>query len=1145
MSGSFVHLHVHSEYSLLDGAARVKDLAARAAQLGMPALALTDHGVMYGAIPFYKACREHGVKPIIGVEAYVVNGPLDERKPREENRMYHLVLLAENMVGYRNLMRLTSIAHREGFYYKPRVNKEVLRRHAEGIIALSSCMSGEVSFLLYRDMWAEARQAALSYQEIFGSGNFYLELQDHGLEQQKVINQRMVRIAEETGIPLIATNDAHYIEQKDAYVQDVLLCIGLGKNLDDEDRMKFSTDELYLRSAEEMHRLFPYAPKALENTLQVAERCNLEIPLGTSILPRYPLPEGVSADQFLREKCEQGLRERYPHLEDQVSPEIQQRLQYELDVISKMGFADYFLIVWDFMHFAHQQGIMTGPGRGSAAGSLAAYLLKITDIDPIRHHLLFERFLNPERVSMPDIDIDFSYDRRDEVIRYVAAKYGKEHVAQIITFGTMAARAAVRDVGRVLGLPYALVDRVAKMIPQFPGVTIEKALAENPALRAAVDENQQVARLLRTAQQIEGFPRHASTHAAGVVISREPLTDYVPLQEGSEGHALTQYPMDVLEGIGLLKMDFLGLRNLTIIEQTLHIIANAEGVQVDLAEIPFDDQKTYELLGSGETTGIFQLESSGIRHVVRELKPQSLEDVIAVLALYRPGPMEIIPEFIAARHGRKPVEYLHPHLEPILRNTYGYIVYQEQIMQIASRMAGFSLGEADILRRAVSKKKKEVLKEQRDKFVAGCIANGYDHKLADDLYDLIVRFADYGFNRSHSAAYAFIAYRMAYLKAHYPLAFMASLLTMVMGAPVKVAEYVEECRKMEISILPPDINESEIDFSVKNGVIRFGLAAIKNVGVHAIQAVISERNKRKFNSLLDFCRRVDSRVCNRRVVESLIQCGAMDTLPGHRAQQLSVLDEAMERASHTRRSGNTEQIDLFGFDREGEGAPASLGFDDLEYPDIPPFTTKETLDYERELLGLYVSGHPLDDYAHILRDSGLIKLGGLDELEENRMVRVAGMVYEMKATTTKKGEPMAFITFEDKVGQAEVIVFPRAFTEYRQLLRKDELLMIEARVNRHEEGSKLIANKVWGIDEVPLDPAVYIKIPAGIEQSQDQLAQLRKLMQRYPGRAPVFLYYESQKKVKQLPDRFRVDPAPALQDMVERLLGAGTFKVKK
>ncbi|MBO8171873.1 MAG: DNA polymerase III subunit alpha [Bacillaceae bacterium] len=1146
MGNAFVHLHVHSEYSLLDGAARVEQLAQKAAELGMDALALTDHGVMYGAIPFYKACRKQGIRPIIGVEAYVVNGSLSDKRPRGENRMYHLVLLAENLEGYRNLMRLTSVAHLEGFYYKPRVNKEILSRYSEGIIALSSCMSGEVSSLLLQNNWEEAVNAAEEYRRIFGEDRFYLELQDHGLEQQKIINQRMVKLSRQTGIPLVATNDVHYVHREDAKIQDVVLCIGTGKTLDDEERFRMDTDQLYLRSAEEMKQLFAYAPEALENTVRIAERCRVEIPLGEQILPRYPLPEGVSAEAFLRQKCKEGLEKRY----QSVTPEIRERLDYELSVIEKMGFSDYFLIVWDFMNFAHRNGIMTGPGRGSAAGSLVAYLLEITNIDPIRFNLLFERFLNPERVTMPDIDIDFSYDRRDEVIDYVVDKYGKTHVAQIITFGTMAARAAVRDVGRVLNLPYALVDKTAKLIPSAPGMTIDRALQESPEFKQVYETNRDVSELIETARKVEGLPRHASTHAAGVVISRDPLTHHVPLQEGSDAHVLTQYSMDILEEIGLLKMDFLGLRNLTIMEHTLKNIKDTTGEELDLNRIPLDDAKTYELLGRGDTTGVFQLESTGMRQVLRDLKPEHIEDVIAVLALYRPGPMEIIPEFVATKHGDKPIEYLHPDLEPILKDTYGYIVYQEQIMQIASKMAGFTLGEADILRRAVSKKKKEILQEQREKFVEGCVQQGYGEKLGHQLYDLIVRFADYGFNRSHSAAYAIIAYQMAYLKANYPLSFMAALLTMVMGNPSKVAEYVEECRKMGISVLPPDINESETYFAVKNDVIRFGLAAVKNVGIKAIQSIVSERRKGKYNNLLDFCTRVDTRACNKRVMESLIQCGAMDSLPGHRAQLLSVLDEAMDRTSAYKKDGNIDQMNLF----ESSGAGGQAIPDDLDYPEMPPFEHKEILEYERELLGLYVSGHPLDEYDYVYQHPDMKKLNRLTELPDDQTIRTAGMIYDMKPITTRKGDPMAFVTFEDKTAQVEVVVFPRVFETFRHLLHREKIIILEARVNHDENGVKLIADRIWDIAAVPKKrflqsgtgehQEIFIRINAEVEQNKKKLSQIRHILLNSDGDSTVYLYYESDRKIKKLPEAYRINVTPRLKMQIEEILGKGSIKIK-
>ncbi|GGF92333.1 DNA polymerase III subunit alpha [Paenibacillus aceti] len=1137
---SFVHLHVHSEYSLLDGAARLEELVKRAAGFGMKALALTDHGVMYGAVPFYKLCKANGIKPIIGCEMYFTTGSRKERGSRKDQPIHHLILLAKNLQGYQNLMRLCSIAQLEGFHYKPRIDWEVLERHAEGLVCLSACLGGEVPQHLLHGRYEEAKRAALRYKAVFGE-DFYLELQDHSIPEQKMVNPQLIQLAEETGIALVATNDVHYLEQTDAEVQDVLICIGTGKSVEDEDRLKMNTNQLYLKNGAQMAALFPHVPEAIRNTAVIAHKCELELEFGKHILPAYrPIPEGMDAAAYLKSLCQQGLAERYGGLPEWQNEEaqdtLQQRLNYELEVIANMGFSDYFLIVWDFIAYAHRHGIATGPGRGSSAGSIVAYVLHITNVDPLKYNLLFERFLNPERVTMPDIDIDFSDERRDEVIAYVADKYGPEHVAQIITFGTMAARAAVRDVGRALGVPFGEVDKVAKLIPGSLGMTIERAMKESPDLKGLYDSQPRIQGLLDMAKKVEGMPRHASTHAAGVVISRDPLTDAVPLQTGSEGTALTQYSMENLETIGLLKMDFLGLRTLSIIERCMRWITEESGDAPDFRIIPDDDRKTYEMLGRGETTGVFQLESAGMRRVLRDLKPSQFEDIISVLALYRPGPMEFIPNYISAKHGLSEVHYPHPDLEPILKDTYGIIVYQEQIMQIASRMAGFSLGEADLLRRAVSKKKREVLDEQRGHFVAGSKAQGYRKTDANAVYDMIVRFADYGFPRAHAAAYGVLAFQTAYLKAHYPVHFMASMLTAVMGSHRKVAEYIVECRRMDIVVLPPDVNESGVlftprvsganksgavgnsetssldtDLSVDSGsdsdlnlqmssvpsdrtmsmnfeestdptsnfppvldtdgagveaagssqkvesgehygVIRFGLAAIKNVGTQAMESILKERQERPFDSLLDFCRRVDLRVCNKRVIESLIQGGAFDSLPGHRAQLLAMLDETVEAAAKWRKERDDLQIQLFDFVETPNW--------NIEYPEIPKFTVGQQLELERELLGLYLSGHPLDDFDELLNEEGIERLMDLAEAADESEAVVAGMVVSLKTIVTKQGKPMAFMELEDQIERCEVVLFPNVWRRCAPHVTKGALLALRATVQQQDEGFKLLADEV-------------------------------------------------------------------------------------
>ncbi|HZG58448.1 DNA polymerase III subunit alpha [Paenibacillus sp.] len=1218
---SFVHLHVHSEYSLLDGAARVSDLARRAADFGMPAIALTDHGVMYGAVPFYKACREAGVKPILGCEFYVAAVSMRDKSAREDNPTYHLTVLAKNLEGYRNLLRLSSAAHLEGFHYRPRIDFSLLQRHAEGLVVLSGCLKGEVAQKLLAGRPEEARETAERYKSVFG-GDYYIELQDHGLLEQRKLLSQLVDISREKDIPLVATNDVHYVDREDAAVQDVLMCIGMGKTVDDPQRFKYTTDQLYFKREEEMSSLFAYAPEAVANAARIADECNVELELGRTALPAFsPLPDGMDGPAYLKALCVEGLRRRYAdRLEDEAFKDtLKRRLRFELDTIQRMGYADYFLITWDFIRYAHERGIMTGPGRGSSAGSLVAYALGITDVDPIRYGLLFERFLNPARVSMPDIDIDFNDERRDEVIEYVVRKYGRERVAQIITFGTMAARAAVRDVGRAMNVPFGDVDRVAKLIPNQLGMTIVEALRLVPELKEWSERDARVGALVRMALKVEGFPRHASTHAAGVVISREPLTDVVALQEGTSHSALTQYSMEHLEALGLLKMDFLGLRTLSIIERTLGWLRESRGVAIDWRDVPDDDPPTYEVLGRGETTGMFQLESAGMRRVLRELKPTHFEDIISVLALYRPGPMEFIPKYIAGKHGKARVEYPHPSLEPILRDTYGIIVYQEQIMQIASTMAGFTLGEADLLRRAVSKKKREVLDEQRAAFVAGAVRQGYAEADANAVYDMIVRFADYGFPRAHATAYAVLAFQTAYLKARYPVEFMASMLTANMGNHRKVAEYVDECRRMGIPVLAPDVNESGVLFTPAaggaplgadaagrgSGAIRFGLAAVKNVGTQAIESILAARaSGGPFRDFVDLCRRVDLRVCNKRVLESLIAAGACDGLPGHRAQLLAVLDEAVEAASKWKKEREDLQIQLFGLSESTNWT--------IEMPDIRPMPRMEMLEQERELLGLYVTGHPLDQYAEWYETYDIVPIHRLHELDEGTEVVVFGMVLSVKPIVTRKGQQMAFLEMEDRVHKVEVVVFPETWKTSAALAGKGVVCALQAKVQHGDEDVKLIASRLYPMDDeallarlrsggairrvgpgagagafggrpggaaaagvAPRGPAVrnggasgasgaggvgaakpaplptrtvdegklYLKISPDKEKPAT-LTRLQSLLKKHPGRSSVALFYERGSRVLELSVEYRVEVTTVLTKQLERLLGEGAVRRK-
>ena len=1197
----FVHLHVHSEYSLLDGAARIREMAAQAASHGMKALALTDHGVMYGAIPFYKACKERGIKPIIGMEAYLATASRKERASRKDQPICHLTLLAKNETGYRNLMQLSSIGHLEGFHYKPRIDFEVLSRHAEGLICLSGCLASELSRLLSAGKYEEGKALALRYRALFGE-DYFLEIQDHGLLDQKQVTAATIRLSEETGIPLVATNDAHYLREEDRALQDVLICIGTGKTLEDKDRLQIDSSQLYLKSGEEMAALFRHVPEAIGNSVAIAERCELELDLHRHVLPAFaPLPEAYPhAGAYLGALCREGLRSRYegtPEWQDAAFRSgAEERLRYELDVIGRMGFEDYFLIVWDFVRFAHEQGIVTGPGRGSAAGSLVAYALRITDVDPIGHNLLFERFLNPERVTMPDIDIDFSDERRDEVIRYVSERYGSDRVAQIITFGTLAARAAVRDVGRALNLPYGEVDKAAKLIPSVPGMSIERAMEMSPEFREQAEGGGRVGELIAMARQVEGMPRHASTHAAGVVIAPTPLTDYVPLQEGATGVPLTQYSMEHLEAIGLLKMDFLGLRTLSIIERTLGWIREETGRELRWSEIPYTDEATYALLCRGDTEGIFQLEGTGMRRVLKELKPSTFEDIISVLALYRPGPMEFIPQFIRAKHGAAEVVYPHPTLEPILKDTYGIIVYQEQIMQIASQMAGFSLGQADLLRRAVGKKKREILDEQRQHFVAGSMRQGHDEETANRVYDLIVRFADYGFCRAHAAAYAVLAFQTAYLKAHYPVPFMASMLTSVVGNQRKTAEYVDECRHMGIRVLPPDVDESDVLFTpVRIDIdgehsgfgdgrfmaIRFGLAAIKNVGTQAIEAIMKERRARKFDSLADLCRRVDPRVCNKRVIESLVLAGALDSLPGHRAQQFAALEDALSAAALWRKERAELQMELFDF---GESANRIA-----DLPEVVPFSAARTLEYERELMGLYLSGHPLDEFDGIAEECQLDRLVDLADAPDGHAATTAGMIVSLKPFVTRKGQTMAFLEIEDRIMTVELVAFPGVWKKAAASVEKGSLVLVRAKVQQGDEDYKLLADEILPLDTPnlrariagwrrqpnpspggrdgraarpeptgarvnPIAPVrgasasgspqrVYIRI----EESHEQptlLNRLKALLSRHRGALQTVLYYERGQRVVALSDDLRVTPSPELIHGVAQLLGEGAFRIK-
>ncbi|HET7578378.1 MAG TPA: DNA polymerase III subunit alpha [Bacillales bacterium] len=1124
----FVHLHVHSEFSLLEGACGIEALAEKADSLGFTALALTDKAVMYGAIPFYKACRKYGIKPIIGMEVYIDLDESDHQTFTRNRQTASLVLLAKSEAGYRNLMKLSSEALSGRFCPHPILGKEQLAACNEGLIALSSGINGEIEQYLTKKEHRKAKEAAKEYRRIYRD-DFYIEIQDHGVSAERQLNLELIDFAKQTGISPAATNDVHYIEKKEAVAYDCLLCIKNGDKLSDEDRAKLPTDEYDLKSADEMANLFSYLPEAVRNTKRIADQCEITIDFDHSILPEFPVPGGASASDYLRELCKKGLAQRY----EEVTGEIRKRLVYELKIIEEMQYCDYFLIVWDFMRYAREQGIMTGPGRGSAAGSLVAYVLGITGVDPIKHQLLFERFLNPERVTMPDIDIDFSDTRRDEVIRYVTEKYGSEHVAQIITFGTLAARAAIRDVGRVLDMPSKLVDSVAKTIPSRPGITLEKARQESIKLKNLLRESEQAAHLFEIAETIEGFPRHASTHAAGIVISKDPLTDVVPLQEGQEGIALTQYPMDILEELGLLKMDFLGLRNLSLIEHILQLIEKETGTRLDIKNIPYDDEETYRLIAAGDTTGVFQLESEGMRQVLKRLKPTGFEDIVAVNALYRPGPMDNIPTFIAAKHGEREVTYPHDDLKPILQNTYGVIVYQEQIMQIASQMAGFTLGEADLLRRAVSKKKKNILDAEREHFVKGCTGKGYPRETAETVYDLIVRFANYGFNRSHAVAYSMIAYQLAYLKTNYPNFFMAALLSSVTGDHHKVESYIRELSMKEIPLYPPSVNKSGARFKAEGEGIRFGLAAVKNVGLNAVKEIIEKRKNHSYRDLFDFCARVSLKSVNRRAMESLIFAGGMDEFGVNRGSLIPSLEAAIQYGESVQNHTGDGQIGLFGSNDEKP-----------DYQEGPPISVNEKLKFEKQALGFYLSAHPIEQYANVLEKTAHSKICDLHEFQEKSKARIAGMVTHARAIRTKKGDPMAFITISDESGEVEAVVFPKLYSQEPLYFEKEQFLLLEGTIQKKEQAVKLITEKAMPLDQISKSRpkamergTLYLKIEERHRKS-GAMNEVKELLQRFHGETDVILHYKDQKKTMRLPESFRVHPSSECLGELKKLLGA-------
>ena len=1148
---AFAHLHVHTEYSLLDGSNKIKECVARVKELGMNSVAITDHGVMYGVIDFYRAAKAAGIHPVLGSEVYVAPGSRFSKEPGQgnEDRYYHLVLLAENDTGYHNLMKIVSRGFTEGYYYKPRVDLEVLEEFHEGIIALSACLAGEVQRYVARGLYEEGKEAALRYERIFGKGNFFLELQDHGISEQQLVNQGLLRMSRETGIPLVATNDVHSTYADDVKPHDILLCLQTGKKLADEDRMRYEGGQYYIKSEEEMKALFPYALEALENTQKIADRCQVEIEFGVTKLPKYDVPDGWTSWEYLNKLCHEGLAERY----QPVSEELTTRLDYELSVIKTMGYVDYFLIVWDFIKYAKDHGIMVGPGRGSAAGSLVSYCLGITTIDPIRYQLLFERFLNPERVSMPDIDVDFEPEGRQAMIEYVSRKYGADCVVQIVTFGTLAARGVIRDVGRVMDLPYAFVDSIAKMVPQELNITLDKALAANGEFRKLYQEDEQVQELVDMSKRLEGLPRHTSMHAAGVVISQKSVDEYVPLSLGSDGAVVTQFTMTTLEELGLLKMDFLGLRNLTVIRDAVEMIGKDTGKALDLNQIDYDDKKVLDYIGTGKTDGIFQLESAGMKSFMKELKPYSLEDIIAGIALYRPGPMDFIPQYIKGKNNRDDIIYDCPQLEPILEPTYGCIVYQEQVMQIVRDLAGYTLGRSDLLRRAMSKKKGEVMQRERQNFVygneeegvPGCIKNGIDEATANKIYDEMIDFAKYAFNKSHAAAYAVVSYQTAYLKYYYPVEFMAALLTSVIDNSGKVAEYIYSCRQMGIQILPPDINKSVGTFSVENGNIRFGLTAIKSVGRPVIQAIIEERKERgEFKHLKDFIERMGGREVNKRTIENFIKAGVFDSLGGTRKQFMMIYIQIMDQVNQERKYSMTGQMSLFDLVDDEQKKEF-----EIPLPKVGEYEKENKLAFEKEVLGVYLTGHPLEDYeekwkksiSRTTLDFQIDDETGRSRVRDGAKEIVGGMITNKTIKYTRNNKTMAFLTIEDLMGTVEVVVFPRDYERNQNYLNEDSKVFVKGRVSEEDDAaSKLICETIIPFEETKRE--LWIQYGDKLEYGEDE-PHLFDMLGESEGNDTVVIYCKRERAIKRLPAGRNVCAEPALIVKLKNYYGEDRIRV--
>ena len=1147
---SFTHLHVHTEYSLLDGSNKIKEYVKRVKELGMDSAAITDHGVMYGVIDFYKEAKAAGINPIIGCEVYVApNSRFDKELTGGEDRYYHLVLLAENNTGYANLMKIVSRGFTEGYYYKPRVDMEVLQEFHEGLIALSACLAGEVARYIQKGLIEEAKKAAKRYEDCFGKGNYFLELQDHGLPEQKNVNTALINISRELGIELVATNDVHYIYAEDEKSHDILLCLQTGKKLSDEDRMRYEGGQYYVKSEEEMKGLFPYAWEAVENTQRIADRCHVEIEFGVYKVPYYEVPAGFDSWTYLNKLCDEGLAQRYP--EDDGT--LRERMEYELDIIKTMGFVDYFLIVWDYINYCRENNIVVGPGRGSAAGSIVSYCLKITNIDPIKYSLLCERFLNPERVSMPDIDVDFCYERRQEVIDYVGEKYGQDKVVQIVTFGTMAAKGVIRDVGRVMDLPYAYVDSIAKMVPQELNMTIDRALEMNPELKKMYTEDEQVKVLIDMSKRLEGLPRHTSTHAAGVVICPEAAEEFVPLSKGVDGAITTQFTMTTIEELGLLKMDFLGLRTLTVIQNAVRMIEKGKGISIDIDNIDYNDPAVLAYIGTGRTDGVFQLESGGMKSFMKELKPQSLEDVIAGISLYRPGPMDFIPKYVKGKNNPDSITYDCPQLEDILAPTYGCIVYQEQVMQIVRDLGGYTMGRSDLVRRAMSKKKQYVMEQERKNFiygnpdegVPGCVANGISEAVANHIYDTMMDFAKYAFNKSHAACYAVVSYQTAYLKYYYPVEFMAALLTSIMDNSGKVSEYIMACRSMGIQILPPDINEGEIGFSVSGDSIRYALTAIKSIGRPVIEALVDERNQRGlYTNIKDFITRMSDRDINKRAIENFIKAGAMDSLGGTRKQFMSVYVQIMESISQDKKNNMAGQISLFDIATDDEKEDY-----EIKIPPVGEYSKEMKLSFEKEVLGVYVSGHPLEEYQEIWNKNVTHKTTDfiLDEetnatlVQDGQPVTVGGIISDKRLKYTKNEKVMAFLTIEDLLGTVEVIVFPRDYERNSDKLVEDKKVFVKGRVSAEDEkDAKLICEKITTFDEIP--KKLWIKFPTK-EKFEEKEAELLDALHDSEGRDSVVIYVENPKVMKTLPPNQNVNADGALLGKLEALYGKENIRV--